>query len=70
MDTVSSKAAALLLLIHCLMFVPLFVGVLGWSLICCAFLSVRFSFAFILTWKKERESWLLYLNCLSIVCDC
>ena len=38
---VRSKAMVLLLLIYCLMYIPLFVGVLSLSLFCYALLSVH-----------------------------
>ena len=50
---VGSKAVVLLLLSYCLMYFPLFVGVLCLSLICYALLCVHSSFATIL--KRERK---------------
>ena len=54
----------MLLLIHCFMYLPLFVGVLCWSLFCYALLCVLSSFAIIL--KKKRE--LIALRLLSCGC--
>ena len=45
---VHSKAVVLLLLLYCLMYFPLFVGVLCLSLFCYALLCVHSSFAIIL----------------------
>ena len=54
---------------HCFMFLTLFVGVLCWYLLWYAFLCVFSSFAVILTREREREreSWLVCLNCMSDV---
>ena len=54
----------LLLFICCFMYLPLFVGVLCWSLFLCALLYVLSSFAIILTRKRER---VVLLNGLSDV---
>ena len=50
-----SKAVVLLLLIHCLMHLPLFVGVLCLSLFCYALLCVHSSFVIILKRKKKAS---------------
>ena len=42
----------MLLLIYCFMFIPLFIGVLGWSLF-YALLCALYSFEIILTGKRE-----------------
>ena len=55
---VRSKPVVLLLLIYCFMYLPLFVGVLCWSLFWYALLYVHSSFVIILTRKREQ-----------IVCD-
>ena len=52
-------------LIHCFMYLTLFVGVLCWSLICYAFLCVLSSFAISLTRKSERERKLVALLCFN-----
>ena len=54
-----SKAVVLLLLIHCLMHLPLFVGVLCLSLFCYALLCVHSSFAIILKRKRKLVALLL-----------
>ena len=54
----------LLLMIYCLMYFPLFVGVLCLSLFCCALLCVHSSFAIIL--KRKRK--LIALLLLSHIC--
>ena len=56
---VHSKAVVLLLLIYCLMYFPLFVGVLRLSLFCYALLCVRSSFAIILKRKRKLVALLL-----------
>ena len=56
---VYSKAVVLLLLIHCLMYFPLFEGVLCLSLFWYALLCVLSSFAIILKRKKEPVALLL-----------
>ena len=61
---VRSKAVVLLLLIHCILYLTLSVGVLCWSLFCYALLCVIFSFAIILT----RKSGLVALLQLSSWC--
>ena len=48
-----SRAVVLLLLIHCFMYLTLFVGVLCWSLFCYACICVFSSFAIILPSKRE-----------------
>ena len=50
---VCSKVLVLLLLIHCFMFLTLFVGVLCWSLFSYAFICDLSSFVIILTRKRE-----------------
>ena len=61
----SSKAVVLLLLIYCLMYFPLFVGVLCLCLFCYALLCVQSSFAIIL--KRKRK--LIALLLLSYRCN-
>ena len=56
---VRSKVVVLLMLIYCLMYFPLFVGVLCLSLFCYALPCVHSSFAI--------ESWLLCYHCLTDV---
>ena len=57
--SVRSKEVVLLLLIYCFMYLPLFVGVLCWSLVWYALLYVLSSFASILTRKRELVALLL-----------
>ena len=55
----------MLLLIYCFMYLPLFVGVLCWSLFWYALLYVLSSFAIILTRKIELVAlFLLSFGCL------
>ena len=61
---VRSKTAVLLLLIYCLMYFPLFVGVLCLSLFSYALLCVHFSFAKVLMSKRKQVTLLL----LSYIC--
>ena len=49
----SSKDVVLLLLVYCLLYFPLFVGVLCLALVCYALLCVQSSFAIILNWKRN-----------------
>ena len=56
---VCSKAVVLLLLIYCIMYFPLFVGVLCLSLICYALLYIHSSFAIILKRKRKLVALLL-----------
>ena len=57
-----------MLLIYCLMYFPLFVGVLCLSLFCYALLYVRSNFAIILKWKRELVALLLLsYRCIVIV---
>ena len=56
---VRSKVVVLLLLIYCLMYFPLFVGVLCLSMFCYSLLCVRSSFAIILKRKKKLVALLL-----------
>ena len=63
---VGSKAEVLLLLIYCFMYLPLFLGVLCWSLFWYALLCVLYSFAIILTRKREPVA-LLELSFLCLV---
>ena len=63
---VPSKGVVLLLLIYCLMYFPLFVGVLCLSLFCYALLSVHSSFAIILK-KKRKLVALLFLSYRCII---
>ena len=58
-----SKAVVLLLLIHCLLMTPCFVGDYVWSLFCCALLCAVSSFVIILLGKRELIG-LLYFYCL------
>ena len=55
----SKVVVLLLLLIYCLMYFPLFVGVLCLSLFCYALLCVHFSFAIILKTKRKLIALLL-----------
>ena len=65
---VCSKAMVLLLLIYCFMYLPLFVGVLCWSLFWYALLYVLSSFAIILTRKRKLVALLvLHVGCLVTV---
>ena len=57
LGAVRSKAEVLLLLVHCLLLLPLFVGVLCLVLDLLSFLVLQSS-------CRGRESWLLYFNCL------
>ena len=61
---VHSKAVVLLLLINCLMYVPLFVGVLCLSLFCYSLLCVDSSIE--ITLKRKRKLAVL-LYCLTNV---
>ena len=63
---VCSMAMVLLLLIYCLMYLLLFVGVLRLSLFCYALLCVHSSFAIVLKRKKKLIA-LLLLSCICIV---
>ena len=63
---VPSKAVVLLLLIYCLMYFPLFVGVLCLSLFCYALLCVHFSFAIIL--KRNRQLVVFCIIVLQMYC--
>ena len=56
---VCSKAVVLLLLIYCLMYFPLFVGILCLSLFCYALLCFHSSFAIILKRKRKLVALLL-----------
>ena len=56
---VRSKAVVLLLLIYCLMYFSLFVGILCLSVFCYASLCVHFSFAIILKRKRKLVALLL-----------
>ena len=56
-----SKAMVQLLLIHCLLSLPLFVGVCVWSLFCCLVLSVLSSFTIISLRKRELAALLNYM---------
>ena len=59
---VRSKTVVLLLLIHCFMYLPLFVGFCVWSLFRYAILSILSSF--LRSSRRGRESWLLCFNCI------
>ena len=56
---VRSKVVVLLLLIFCLMYFPLFLGVLCLCLFCYVLHCVHFSFAIILKWKRKLVALLL-----------
>ena len=57
-----------MLLIYCFMYLPLFVGVLCWSLFWYGLLYVLSSFAIIMTRKKELVAMLLCsFRCLATV---
>ena len=63
-----SKAVVLLLLIYCLMYFLLFVGVLCLSLFCYALLCVHSSFAIILKRKRKLVAFLLLpYSCIVIL---
>ena len=62
---VHSGAVVLLLLICCLMYFPLFVGVLCLSLFCYALLCVHSSIAIILKRKRKLVALLLLSDLLS-----
>ena len=65
MAAVCSKAVVLLLLIYCIMYFPLFVGVLCLSLFCYASLCVNCCFAIILKRKGKRVALpLLFYRCI------
>ena len=59
---VCSKVVVLLLLIYCLMYFPLFVGVLCLPLFCYALLCIHPSFAIILKRKRKLVALLLLSN--------
>ena len=67
-------AVALLLLIHCLMLLPLFVGTVCFILVLIMHYSHVVSFLVLQSSWRGRESWLLDFNCLpgvlwlSVVC--
>ena len=63
---VRSKAVVLLFLIYCLIYFPLFAGVLCLSLFCYALLCVHSSFAIILKSKRKLFA-LLLLSYRSLV---
>ena len=65
---VRSMALVLLLLIHCLMHLPWFVGVLCWSLIRYALLYVLSNFSISLTRKRERAVFIVFW--MSFYCKC
>ena len=62
---VRSKLVVLLLLIWCLMYFPLFVGVLCLPLFCNALLCVHSSLAILLKRKRKLNAWLL--SCYSCI---
>ena len=64
---VRSKATVLLLLNYCLMYFPLFVGVLCLSLFCYALLWVHSSFAIILKRKRKLVALLLLSYRCSVI---
>ena len=61
---VRSKAEVLLLSIYCLMYFPLFVGVLRLYLFCYALLCVHSSFEIILKRKRKLVALLLSYICI------
>ena len=67
-----SKAAVLLLLIYCLMYFPMLMGVLCLSLFCYALLCVHSSFAIILKRKRKLLALLLlsyrYIATINVLC--
>ena len=63
-----SKAVVLLLLIYCLMFFPLFVGVLCLYLFCYALIYVHSSFA--ITLMRKRKLVALLLHCILLRRSC
>ena len=68
---VRSKAAVLLLLIHCLMYFPLCVGVLCLSLFCFDLLCVHSSSAIILKRKRKLVALLLLsYRCIVTINKC
>ena len=66
LTVVRSEAVVPLLLIYCLMYFPLFVGVLCLSLFCYALLLVPSRFAIILK-RKRKQAALLLLSYRCIV---
>ena len=68
---VCSKGVVLLLLIHCLLLFPSFVGVL-YVILCSMQCFVSFLVLHhLVEEERERESWLLYFNCaLAVMCGC
>ena len=68
--TVRSKAVVLLLIIYYFMYIPLFVGVLCWSLFRYALLYVLSSFAIFLTRKKEPGCFTFIVFLMSCYCKC
>ena len=63
-------AGALLLLIHCLILLPLFVGTVCFVLVFVMHYSHEVSFLVLQSSWRERESWLLDFNCLPCGCQC
>ena len=63
------QAVFLLVLIHCLLLPPLFVGVLQLVLVCYVVLSVVSSLTIILTSKRERAGCFTSIAFL-MSCDC
>ena len=67
-DAVRSKAVVLLLSIYCLMYFPLFVGVLCLSLFCYALLCVHSGFVIILkSMRKLVALLLLSYRCIDTI---
>ena len=56
----SKVVILLLLLVHCFMYLPLFVGVLCWSFLVCISLC-PFLFSIVLTMKRELD---VFFKCL------
>ena len=57
--SVEHSKAVVLLLIHCLLMTPCFVGDYVWSLFCCALLCAVSSFVITLLGKRELVALLL-----------
>ena len=70
--TEHSKVVALLLLIHCSLLPPLCVCLWGGGGMvgsCFVVHYLVYSFAIISLGMRERESWLLYFNCILLSSD-
>ena len=68
LSILTSKAVVLLLLIHCLLLLPLFVGICVWSLLCISVLSVISKF-FNHFAEEERDGCFTLIVFL-LLCDC